>query len=86
MSDKYASLKKKLDEECKFPMKYMYKFVVPKDKVKEVLPHFETADLSTKKSKTGKYISISAIVMAFSSDEIIDKYKSIGNIEGMISL
>ena len=86
MPDKYDSLKEKLDEECTFPMKYMFKFIVPKEKVQEVLPHFETADISTKKSKTGKYVSVSALVMAFSSDEIINKYKSLGNIEGMISL
>ncbi|MFT6716770.1 MAG: putative lipoic acid-binding regulatory protein [Saprospiraceae bacterium] len=86
MSDNYASLKEKLDEECTFPMKYMYKFIVPKDKVQEVLPHFETAEISTKRSKTGKYVSVSALVMAFSSDDIISKYKSMGNIEGMISL
>jgi len=86
MSDQYDSLKEKLDKESTFPMKYMYKFIVPKDKIAEVLPHFETADVSTKRSKTGKYVSISAMVMAFSSDDIISKYKSIGNIEGMISL
>lgn len=86
MSDNYDSFKEKLDEECTFPMKYMYKFIVPKDKVREVLPHFETADISTKKSKTGKYVSVSAVTMAFSSDDIITKYKSLGNIEGMLSL
>ncbi|MFT6746141.1 MAG: putative lipoic acid-binding regulatory protein [Glaciecola sp.] len=86
MSDNYDSFKEKLDEECTFPIKYMYKFIVPKDKVREVLPHFETADISTKKSKNGKYVSVSAVVMAFSSDDIITKYKSLGNIEGMISL
>jgi putative lipoic acid-binding regulatory protein len=86
MSDKYDSLKEKLEEECTFPTRYMYKFIVPKDKVDEVLPHFETADVTTKRSKTGKYVSVSAMVMAFSSGDIISKYKSIGNIEGMISL
>jgi putative lipoic acid-binding regulatory protein len=86
MSDKYDSLKEKLEEECTFPTRYMYKFIVPKDKLEEVLPHFETADVTTKRSKTGKYVSVSAMVMAFSSDDIISKYKSIGNIEGMISL
>jgi putative lipoic acid-binding regulatory protein len=86
MPDQYDSLKIKLEEESTFPMKYLFKFIVPKDKVQEVMPHFETADISTKKSKTGKYVSVSALVMAFSSDDIISKYKSLGNIEGMISL
>lgn len=82
----YDSFKKKLDEEHEFPSKYMYKFIVVKEKVQDILPFFETAEISTKKSKTGKYISVSATIVAFSSDDIIDKYKSLSHVEGIISL
>lgn len=86
MDEKYNSLKKKLDEESTFPLKYMYKFIVPKEKVQELLPFFETAEISTKKSKTGKYVSISALILAFNSEEIIKGYQSISHLEGIISL
>lgn len=86
MDEKFKSLKKKLDENSTFPLKYMFKFIVPKEKVQELLPYFETAEISTKKSKTGKYTSISAIILAFNSDEIIAKYQSISHLEGVISL
>ena len=86
MDEKYNSLKKKLDEESVFPLKYMYKFIVPKEKVQELLPFFETAEITTKKSKTGKYVSVSAIILAFNSEEIIKGYQSISHLEGIISL
>ena len=86
MEDKFASLRAKLEQESTFPLKYMYKFIVTKEKVQEILPFFETAEISTKKSSSGKYTSISAVVIAFSADEIIDRYKSISHLEGVISL
>lgn len=86
MEDKYESLRKKLDEDAKYPMKYMYKFIVPNEKLQELLPFFETAEISTKRSRTGKYVSMSAVVMAFNSEDIIERYKSISHLEGVISL
>lgn len=82
----YDSFKKKLEEEQEFPTKYMFKFIVQKEKVQDILPFFETAEISTKKSKTGKYISVSAVIVAFNPDDIIDKYKSLSHLEGIISL
>ncbi len=85
-TNNYDSLKEKLEESHEFPIKYMFKFIVLKEKVQDVLPFFETAEISTKKSKTGKYISVSATIVAFSSDDIIQKYISLNHIEGIISL
>ena len=86
MDEKYLSLKQKLDSEGTFPMKYMFKFIVKKEKVHEVFPFFEIADISTKKSKTGKYTSITATIVAFTSDDIINKYLELDHLEGIISL
>ncbi len=84
--DNYDSFRKKLEEEHEFPSKYMYKFIVVKEKVQDILPFFETAEISTKKSKTGKYISVSATIVAFNSEDIISRYKSLSHVEGIISL
>ena len=86
MEEKYRSLQQKLEEEGQFPMKYMYKFIVKKEIVQEILPIFETAEISTKKSKTGKYTSVTATIVAFTSQEIIDKYLALSHVEGIISL
>lgn len=83
--DKYAGLREKL-EELSFPTKYMYKFITIEEKIAELRPYFEDAEISTKRSSKGKYISFSAIVMALSADQIIEKYKSLDHIQGLMSL
>ena len=93
MSDKdtfYTNLKNQLDDTSTFPTDYMYKFIVPTDKnqVEEVQGLFDKggAVMKTKKSKTGKYISISIVLKIQSSDEVILYYRKAEKIKGIISL
>ncbi len=83
--DKYKGLKKKLSEQ-EFPCKYMFKFITTQGKIVELNPYFEDAQIETKPSSKGTYISFTAIVIAISADEIIERYKSLSHIEGLISL
>ena len=88
--DFYVKLKSSLDNTTEFPAEYLYKFIVPADgeRVEEVEYLFKDkfARITTKESKTGKYISISIKVELASSDEVISYYKQAGSIEGIISL
>lgn len=93
MSDKqafYVKLKESLENTTKFPTEYLYKFIVPSkgNKVVEIESLFKNklAKISTKESKTGKYISVSIKVKLASADEVIMYYKSAEKIEGIISL
>ena len=93
MSDKkafYAKLKDQLEDTTKFPADYMYKFIVPADgnQVEQVQNLFNNsgAVITTKKSKTGKYISVSIVLKAKSADEIISYYKEAEKVKGIISL
>lgn len=93
MSDReefYDKLKKTLDETSVYPTKYMYKFIVPNDKIKIDKIHeifnFEGAVINTKQSKTGKFVSFSVLVKVDNSEIIIKKYKETDQIEGIISL
>lgn len=86
----YKKLKGQLDDTTNFPADYMYKFIVPttKNQVVEVEDLFDNsgAVITTKKSKTGKYISVSIVINLDSSDEVISYYKKAEKIEGIISL
>lgn len=86
----YKKLKEQLDDTTTFPADYMYKFIVPTDadQVDEVQKIFDKggAVINTKKSKTGKYISVSIVINLSSSDEVISYYKKAENIKGIISL
>ncbi len=83
--DKYEGLKQKLSKQ-EFPCKYMFKFITSKSKLVELKPYFQDAEITTKPSRKGTYISFTAVAVVVSADEIIDKYKSLSHIEGLISL
>ena len=93
MSDKkafYVKLKSQLEDTTKFPADYMYKFIVPTDEnqLEEVQKLFDNkgAVISTKKSKTGKYVSITIVLNLKNAHEVINYYEKVEKIKGIISL
>ncbi len=88
--DFYKKLTIQLKETTTFPHIYLYKFIVPskEENEKTVLEKFANtgAIIDTKKSKTGKYTSISIHVEMKNAEAIIQKYKDVSNVKGIISL
>ncbi|MCK4561586.1 MAG: DUF493 family protein [Flavobacteriaceae bacterium] len=68
----------------------MYKFIIPtnNDKFAVIENIFNNlgAIINSKKSKNGKYTSLTIMVKMNSVDDIISKYKEVAKIEGVISL
>ncbi len=86
----YDKLKIQLEDTTQFPADYMYKFIVPtsgnqEQEVKELFNNGGPV-INTKKSKNGKYISISILMKLSSAEEIISYYRKVEKIEGIISL
>ncbi len=89
-SEFYKKLKKSLEETSTFPTDYMFKFIVPANeggfkKIEEIFNNLG-AVIKSKPSKTGKYTSLTILVKMKSANDIIDKYKEVSPIEGIISL
>ncbi|MFC5045293.1 DUF493 family protein [Aquimarina hainanensis] len=87
----YKKLKAQLEDTSEWPSVYLYKFIVPTttDKIKQVEHIFDNmgAIISTKKSKNGKYTSVSIQVKLKDADHVISKYKEVtSKVEGVISL
>ncbi|MCV6629642.1 MAG: DUF493 family protein [Flavobacteriaceae bacterium] len=86
----YKDLKEKLNNTTTWPSKYLYKFIVPTDveKINTIQGHFGNmgAVIQTKKSKKGTYTSVSILVQMKNADQIIEKYKLVTKIDGVISL
>ena len=86
----YGRLKEELLKGTEWPSTYLYKFIVPSDsdKTDQIEAIFDNtgAVIETKKSKTGKYTSLSITVHMDSPDEVIEKYIQVGKVEGVISL
>ncbi len=86
----YTNLKEKLEETTTFPGKYLYKFIVPtaESEVKKVQDLFdqEGAVINTRKSRSGKYTSISIHMNVSNVDEVILYYRKAEKIKSIISL
>ena len=89
-SEFYDKLKLSLEETTTFPSNYMFKFIIPtdKDKFKQIENMFNElgAVINSKSSKNEKFTSLTIMVDMQSADEIIEKYKEVGTVEGVISL
>ncbi len=93
MEDKesfYKKLKNQLDETTPFPSDYMYKFIVPSEgnQLNQIQKIFDqkNAVITKRKSKTGKYISVSIVINLINSNAVISYYKKTEKIKGIISL
>ena len=86
----YKKLKKKLKNDTKFPSKYLFKFIIPTNEsgIQQIegLFNYQGAVITKTPSRTGKYVSISILVVMKSADAIIEKYKAAEQVEGIISL
>ncbi|NNG11244.1 MAG: DUF493 family protein [Arenibacter sp.] len=86
----YSRLREQLEQSTKWPSKYLYKFIVPTDpeKIKQIQDIFDNtgAVIESKKSKNAKYTSLSITVSLKNPEEVIAKYKEVGQVKGVISL
>ncbi|CAN0602925.1 unnamed protein product [Ectocarpus sp. 12 AP-2014] len=86
----YKKLREQLTETSKWPSNYLYKFIVETatGKIDQIEAIFDNmgAVINLKKSKNGKYTSVSITVNFNGPDHVIEKYKEVGEIGGVISL
>lgn len=82
----FDSFRERLENEYEWPSLYTFKFIVPKEQEDAVMELFPKVEVSTKESSGGKYISLTARLMANSSDTIISVYEKARHIEGLIAL
>ncbi|TDQ31223.1 DUF493 domain-containing protein [Zeaxanthinibacter enoshimensis] len=86
----YSRLKEELTTTHTWPTDYLYKFIVPSDpeKIERIQRIFDNtgAVIESRKSSKGKYTSLSVTIHLQNPDEVISKYKEVGEVEGVISL
>ena len=87
--DAFKSLHEKLAKDINWPQVYMFKFIVVAENKKIALIQSKFSDDATiqqKESSGGKYISITVKEVMLSADSVIERYKEISTIEGVIAL
>lgn len=86
----YKRLQKQLKESTSWPSDYLYKFIVESDpeKIAHIHEIFDNtgAVIELKKSKKGKYTSVSITVNLKNPEAVVEKYREVGKVDGVISL
>jgi len=89
VEEQFKNLKDRLNKEKSWPIIYMFKFIIPADNRKISLVQSKFSDeavITQSQSSTGKYICITIKEVMLDADSIINKYKEMGDIEGLIAL
>lgn len=88
--DFYSRLEKELTNSTQWPSDYLYKFIIPTDadKSRQISRIFDNtgAVIKSKQSRNGKYTSLSVNVRMKNPQEVIEKYREVSVVEGVISL
>jgi putative lipoic acid-binding regulatory protein len=84
--DKYRTLKSKLRVFHEWPGPYLFKFIVPAEKKAELEALFEGHPYRVRSSRSGRYFSLTCERQMASSEEVIEVYRRVEQIEGSYSL
>ena len=84
--EQLQKLKELLEDQHSWPTSYLFKFIVPVEKLDDVKGLFPGYDVSLRESKGGKFVALSVIVKATSADVVIAIYQQASEIEGLMSL
>lgn len=90
MDDKqFDKLREQLNVQVSWPTIYMFKFIVPAENRKIALVESKFSDeaiITQNQSSNGKYVSITVKEVMLSAESIIEKYKEMQGIEGLMAL
>lgn len=90
MDDKqFDKLREQLNLQVSWPTIYMFKFIVPAENRKIALVESKFSDeaiITQNQSSNGKYVSITVKEVMLSAESIIEKYKEMQGIEGLMAL
>jgi putative lipoic acid-binding regulatory protein len=85
----FENLREKLNKDKNWPQVYMFKFIIVADNKKIALVESKFSDeavIHQKESSGGKYMSITVKEVMLTPDAVIEKYKELSTIEGVMSL
>ena len=89
MEESEQKLLIRLEENLEWPNVYMFKFIFKQNEetLNQVSGAFGTeAKIVVKNSKGGKYCSFTATELMLTAIDVIERYRHVGSIKGVISL
>ena len=80
----FEKFKGLIEDQHEFPCPYTFKLITPLDKEDQVMNYIGDRPLIRKPSRNGNFVSLTYTTTVNSSDEIIDFYKELGKIPGVM--
>lgn len=86
--DKWKKLEHMLNEQEEWPAVYLFKFIVKnhESKIEQIKAHFEEGEITLNYSKNESYVSVSIKELMIAPNAVIERYKKVGEIDGVLSL
>jgi putative lipoic acid-binding regulatory protein len=69
-----------------WPGLYTFKFIVPASKIEAVRAAAPDLPFRERRSENGRFVSLTATVRAASAEEVVDVYRAVEGITGLVSL
>ena len=86
MSRNIKEFKEKLESNHSFPGLYVFKFIVPNDRVEDVKSLGLIGQINSKSSSKGTYVSITINARVNTADEVVHIYERANEIKGLMAL
>ena len=83
--DQYANLRSFL-EKMTWPSVYAFKFIGKEEDIRCIQYLFESADISLRHTPKKKYVGFTAKMMMLDAESVINIYKDVSHVKGIISL
>jgi len=74
-----------LDEEHEWPSTYVFKFIVPAERLDDLRLLLEGQKLETRSSRNGNYVSVTVSQVVDSSQAVVQLYIRVSIIEGLLA-
>lgn len=84
--ERWEHFREQLEKSYVWPALYVFKFIVPQQKAAEVRHLFPMHESTERPSGKGNYMSLTFSMMMPGSDAVIDVYRRVRHIEGLIAL
>lgn len=81
--DRFQNL---LDDQIEWPSEYLFKFIVPSERLDDLKRVFEGHPVKVRSSSKGNYKSVTARIKMHSSSDVVAVYNAVAEVEGVISL
>ncbi|MFH0944661.1 MAG: DUF493 family protein [Planctomycetota bacterium] len=82
----FDGLRRALLSQGRWPSEYVFKFIVPAEELNHLLALLDGLPHCTRKSRSGRYLSVTCEAEMASPDAVIEVYQRMSGVRGLVAL